>query len=79
MGKRELIALLGLSSWCLEIVVWLFLAMQQVSLQFVIAVFPDLGHLLFLPRVWGKLILNTFSTYSGKHVFFNRVFHCTNV
>ena len=26
MGKRELVDLLGLSSWCLVIVVWLFLA-----------------------------------------------------
>ena len=26
MGKRELVALLSLSSWCLLIVVWLFLA-----------------------------------------------------
>ena len=40
MGKRELVALLRLSSWCLVIVVWLFLAVPWVSLQFVIAVFP---------------------------------------
>ena len=33
MGKRELVALLGLSSWCLLIVVWLFLAVQWVCLQ----------------------------------------------
>ena len=26
MGKRELVALLGLSSWCLVMVVWLCLA-----------------------------------------------------
>ena len=47
MGKRELVALLGLSSWCLVIVVWLFLAVPWVSLQFVIVVFPDHIHLLF--------------------------------
>ena len=47
MGKRELVALLSLSSWCLVIVVWLFLALQWVCLQFVILVFPDLTHLLF--------------------------------
>ena len=41
MGKRELVALLGLSSWCLVIVVWLFLAVPWVCLQFVIVVFPD--------------------------------------
>ena len=39
MGKRELVALLSLSSWCLLIVVWLFLALQWVSLQFVIGIF----------------------------------------
>ena len=27
MGKRELVALLSLSSWCLVVVVWLFLAL----------------------------------------------------
>ena len=39
MGKGELVALLSVSSWCLLIVVWLFLAMPWVCLQFVI--FPD--------------------------------------
>ena len=48
MGKRELIALLSLSSLCLVIVVWLFLAVSWVCLQFVIVVFPDHTHLLFL-------------------------------
>ena len=48
MGKRELIALLNLSSWCLVIVEWLFLAVQRGCLQFVIVVFPDHTHLLFL-------------------------------
>ena len=47
-GKRELVALLSLSSWCLVIVVWLFLAVPWVCLQFVIVVFPDHTHLLFL-------------------------------
>ena len=47
MGKRELVALLDLSSWCLVIVVWLFLAVSCVCLQFVIVVFPDNTHLLF--------------------------------
>ena len=48
MGKRELVALLSLSSWCLVIVVWLFLAVPWVCLQFMIVVFPDHTHLLFL-------------------------------
>ena len=48
MGKRELVALLNLSSWCLVMVVRLFLAMPRGCLQFVIVVFPDHTHLLFL-------------------------------
>ena len=47
MGKRELIALLGLSSWCLVMVERLFLAVAWGCLQFVIVVFPDHTHLLF--------------------------------
>ena len=47
MGKRELIALLNLSSWCLVVVERLFLAVPQGCLQFVIVVFPDHTHLLF--------------------------------
>ena len=31
MGKRELDALLSLSSWCLVIVVWLFLAVPGLT------------------------------------------------
>ena len=46
MGKRELVALLGLSSWCLVIVVWLFLAVRWVCLRFVIVVLPVHTHLL---------------------------------
>ena len=38
IGKRELVALLSLSSWCLVFVVWLFLAVPWVCLQFVIEV-----------------------------------------
>ena len=41
MGKRELVALLCLSTWCLVIVVWLFLMTPRFRLQFVIVVFPD--------------------------------------
>ena len=51
MGKRELIALLNLSSWCLVMVERLFLAVPQGCLQFVIVVFPDHTHLLFLVSV----------------------------
>ena len=47
MGKRELIALLDLFSWCLVVVGRLFLVVPRGSLQFVIVVFPDHTHLLF--------------------------------
>ena len=51
MGKRELIALLNLSSWCLVMVERLFLAVPRGCMQFVIVVFPDHTYLLFLIAV----------------------------
>ena len=51
MGKRELVALLNLSSWCLVMVERLFLAVPRGCLQFVIVVFPGHTHLLFLTSV----------------------------
>ena len=48
MGKRELIALLNLSSWRLVMVEWFFLVEPWGCLWFVIVVFPDRTHLLFL-------------------------------
>ena len=56
MGKRELAAVLSLSSKCLVIVVWLLLAMPWICLQFVIVVLAfylilrvfRLGHKCFL-------------------------------
>ena len=47
IGKRGLIALLNLSSWCLVMVERLFLAVPRGCLQFVIVVIPDHTHLLF--------------------------------
>ena len=47
MGKRELVALLYLSSWCLVMVERLSLAVPRGCLRFVIVVFPDHTHLLF--------------------------------
>ena len=44
MGKRELVALLNSSSWCLVMVEWLFLAVTRGCLRFVIVVFPDHTH-----------------------------------
>ena len=48
MGKRELVALLNLSTWCLVMVERLFLTVSRGCLRFVIVVFPDHTHLLFL-------------------------------
>ena len=47
MGKRELITLLNLSSWCLLMVERLFLVVPRGCLQFVIVVLSDHTHLLF--------------------------------
>ena len=56
MGKRELIALLNLSSWCLVMVERLFLSVPWGCLQFVIVVFPDHTHLLFFMAPTSPLI-----------------------
>ena len=48
MGKRELVALLNLSSWCLVMVERLFLSVPWGCLRFVIVVFADHNHSLFL-------------------------------
>ena len=48
VGKRELVALLNLSSWCLVMVEGLFFAVPWGCLRFVIVVFPDHTHLLFM-------------------------------
>ena len=48
MGKRELVALLNSSSWCLVMVEPLLLAVPQGCLRFVIVVFPDHTHYFWL-------------------------------
>ena len=55
MGKRELVALLILSSWCLVMVERLFLAVPRVCLLFVIVVFPDHTHLQFIVKYENSL------------------------
>ena len=64
MGKRELIALLNLSSWCLVMVERLFLAVPQGCMQFVIVVFPDHTHLLFF---WPQGYKTFFMLNSTEH------------
>ena len=56
MGKRELVALLNLSSWCLMMVERLFLMVPRGCLRFVIVVFPDHTHFLFLATLLSSLI-----------------------
>ena len=57
LGKRELVALLNLSSWCLVMVKWLFLAVPCGCLRFVIVVFPDHTHLLFsMNHSWMSIV-----------------------
>ena len=55
MGKRELVALLSLSTWCLMVVVWLFFVVPWVCLRFVIVVFPDHTHYFSLGSYLTKL------------------------
>ena len=62
MGKRDLVALLNLSSWCLVIVERLFLAVPRGCLRFVIVVFPDHTHLLFFfvdCKTWHQIQVET--------------------
>ena len=60
MGKRELVALLNLSSWCLVMVEQLFLAMPRGCLRFVIVVFPDHTHSLFWKRFYSLIETKSF-------------------
>ena len=66
MGKRELIALLNLSSWCLVMVERLFLAVPRGCLQFVIVVFPDHAHLLFLKCFVDILLVKRRTRSNGR-------------
>ena len=87
MGKRELVTLLCLSSWCLVDVVWLFLAIPRVCLQLVIVVFPDHNHFLFLVCgmwLWHFLVIIICFLYMKQlflTIFFclyvNRILHIT--
>ena len=60
MGKRELVAWLSLSPWCLVIVEWFFLAVPWVCLQFVSVVFPDQTHLLFYIYIYYSKMSHSF-------------------
>ena len=69
MGKRELVALLNLSSWCLMMVERLFLAVPWGCLRFVIVVFPDHSHYFIHKKCQKKVVLLWFSvTFFGFRV-----------
>ena len=76
MGKRELIVLLNLSSWCLMMVERLFFAVPRGCLQFVIVVFPDHTHLLFFieqnrtePKFYFRLKHTSSSSLHHKNTY----------
>ena len=73
MGKRELIALLNLSSRCLAMVERLFLTVPRGCLQFVIVVFPDHTHLLFF--IMKRLISIHWNTLRGVVDLINSDIH----
>ena len=70
MGKRELIALLNLSFWCLVMVERLFLAMPRGCLRFVIVVFPDHTH-------YFSYLIECSLELKGKYLSFE--FGCDNL
>ena len=82
MGKRELVALLILCSWCLVMVEQLFLAVPWSCLLFVIVVFPDHTHLLFLIMLIYYHILGQYQIQGTKVqilFFFSDCDYFTNV
>ena len=76
MGKRRLVALLNLSSWCLVMVERLFLVVPRGCLRFVNVVFSDHTHLLFfsfqstndLISIGNKRCFVTYDTFSSQRV-----------
>ena len=77
MGKRELIALLNLSSWCLVMVERLFLTVPRGCLQFVIVVFPDHTHYFWYYTGFTLISKEDYNIKSNAHdnilyyIFFN--------
>ena len=69
MGKRELVALLGLPFRCLVLVVWLFLVVQRVCLQLVTVVFPDHTHYFNFKKINETNSLHAFFDVYGFRLF----------
>ena len=71
MRKRELVALLCLSSWCLLIVVWFFLTLPRVCQQLLSVVSPNQTHLLFLAYfLRSKFLISIFLGLQGNKYLF---------
>ena len=80
MGKRALIALLNLSSWCL--------VMPQGCLQFVIVVFPNHTHYFSIPSLYyfnfcfprkvneHEAIITKKTFYKSLHIHMFKTFIC---
>ena len=85
MEKRELVALLNLSSWCLVMVGRLFFAVPRGCLRFVSVVYPDQTHLLFVIHEQGNTrphitrINITYTKAQGKVAGYFRSGLCINI
>ena len=81
MGKRELVALLNLSTWCFVMVERLFLAVPRGCLRFVIVVFPDhTNYFIVLLKRYHRMEISTlyqllFYTFSYLYQLFFYSFH----
>ena len=74
MGRRELVALLNLSSWCLVMAWRLILAVPRGCLRFVIVLFPDHTHLLFLlSNNVGSLYVITLCIFMNSYFCFDTI------
>ena len=81
MWKRDLVALLNLSSWCLVMVERLFLAVPWGCLRFVIVVFPNHTHLLFgivVIKPINIILSNCIIIIEPVHEIFNNVVCATS-
>ena len=85
MGReRELVALLSLFSWCLVIVVWLFISVPWFSLQFVTVISPDHTHYFWVSLMQTAMALAslhiclvlTFVTVQNSHVVAQMAIEC---
>ena len=65
MGKRELVALLSLSSWCLLIVVWLFLTVPWVCLDYFLIILTIFWFRSLCPLFYNKNTMYKIAELAG--------------